>query len=169
MRACILVSVGAFLVLGFWSGSCPSALAGKGRPSANAPFLLEKQYEQETDPRDRVEIAIELMEVRFRILEQAYKTQAAAERETAVENYRKASGMLENAVTEAVHVGSSKKAEVLLRRQRRRLENLQMGVSYFDRASLEPLVARVAELREDILYSIMNPEGESAEQGAMKK
>ena len=53
---------------------------------------------------------------------------------------------------------TSKNTEVFLRRHGRDLENLKRNVPYFDQPEIEKLSERAAELRAQILYSIMKPD-----------
>ena len=71
-------------------------------------------------------------------------------------------GLLEKAVSEASHTGTSKKAEVHLRRHTREMETLRISVSFNEREALDEVLSRIMNLRQEILYSIMNPPRESA-------
>ncbi|MBI3896087.1 MAG: hypothetical protein HY313_09170 [Acidobacteria bacterium] len=64
---------------------------------------------------------------------------------------------LEVAVRDASNFGVSKKAEISLRKQARILTDLKMHVSYLDKPAIDKILARVAKLHQEILYSIMNP------------
>ena len=143
-------------------------IAGMGIGTAVAeekpPSVLEQQYDRETNPRKRASIAIELSKQRLQQLRTAYDAEDPDPREEAVEAYLAALNRLETAVTTAANAGTSKNAEMHLRRQARDLENFKTNVSFFDRPAIEKVIARVAALREQILYSIMNPK-----QGKAKK
>ena len=142
-----------------WGGVGPGA--GPAAAQENISVRLEQQYDQESNPKKRVKLAIELTKERLNQLRGAYDTEDAGKREEAVEAYLVALHRLETAVTAAAHGGSSKSAEMHLRRQGRDLENLKTNVSYFDRPALEKVIGRVVALREQILYSIMNPRKEA--------
>ena len=119
--------------------------------------LLEQQYDRESNPRKRAGLAIEMTRGCLTRLRAAYDAEDPEPREKAMEAYRAALDRLEAAVTAASNGGTSKNAEMHLRRQGRDLENLKTKVSYFDRPAIEKLMARVAALREQFLYSLMNP------------
>lgn len=128
------------------------------------PSLLEQQYDRESNPRKRAGLAIELTRPRLQELRSAYDGEDPNLREKAMEAYLDALERLEKAVTAAANAGTSKNAETHLRRQGRDLENFKTNVSYFDRPAIEKVMERVAALRQQILYSIMNPN-----QGKAKK
>jgi hypothetical protein len=120
---------------------------------------LEQRYEREGgNPRRQTEIAVDLTQSRFDQLRSAYDAGDSEQQKEALETYRGALDRLGTAVAAARHTGNSKKAEVFLRRHGRDLENLKTNVSYLDRPEIEKLLERAAEMREQILYSIMNPE-----------
>ena len=137
---------------------------GRAVAEEKPPSVLEQQYDRETNPRKRAGIAIELTKPRLQELRASYDAEDPDQREEAVEAYVAALNRLETAVTAAANGGTSKNAEMHLRRQGRDLENLKTNVSYFDRPAIEKVIARVVALREQILYSIMNPN-----QGKAKK
>jgi hypothetical protein len=120
--------------------------------------LLEQRYSRETNLRRRAGIAIELTKHRLDQLRRAYETVDPEQQEKAVEAFLGALERLGMAVAAASHGGTSKNAEMHLRRQVRDLENLKTNVSYLERPAIETLIARGVELREKILYSIMNPQ-----------
>ena len=142
--------------------------AGLGASAALAeeksPALLEQQYDREPNARKRARLAIELTRGRLTQLRAAYDAEDSEPREKAVEAYRAALERLETAVTAAAHAGTSKTAEMHLRRQGRDLENFKTNVTYLDRPAVEKLIAHVAALREQILYSLMNPNQRKAKQ-----
>lgn len=119
---------------------------------------LERRYERETDnPKRQTGIAVDLTKLRFEQLHAAYEAGTNQQQKEALESYSGALDRLETAVEAAANVGNSKKAEVFLRRHERHLEDLKTDVSYFDRPEIKKLCDRAAELREQILYSIMSP------------
>ena len=134
-----------------------AALAGRGLPKENAPFLLEKQYDSEQNPRERVLIAVKLAEVRLKELQAAYKKGTSTLQKETAENYLGAVDRLGKAVNEVSDIGYSKKAEQRLRRQFRELEELKIAVSYQERPAVVEVEGRVAAVHEKILYSIMQP------------
>jgi len=95
---------------------------------------------------------------RLEQLRAAFDAGAPEQQTQAADAYLDALNRLETAVTAARHVRTSKNAEVFLRGQGRDLESLKTNVSYFERPAVEKLAERAAELREQILYSIMHPE-----------
>ena len=120
---------------------------------------LEQRYDRESDnPRRQAGIAVDLLKHRFEQLRSAYYTGDPERQKEVVETYLGALDRLESAITAARHVGTSKNTEVFLRRHVRDLGNLKTNVSYFDRPEIEKLCERAAELRAQILYSIMNPD-----------
>ena len=120
---------------------------------------LEQRYDRESDnPRRQAGIAVDLTKSRFEQLREAYDAGDAEQQKVAIDAYQSALERLEASVTAARHVGTSKKTEVFLRRHGRDLENLKLNVSYFVRPDIEKLSDRAAEVRQEILYSIMNPE-----------
>lgn len=120
---------------------------------------LEQRYDREAgNPRRQTGIAVDLTKSRFEQLRSAYDTGNSEQEKEALEVYRGALDRLETAVAAAKHAGNSKKAEVFLRQHGRDLENLKTNVSYLDRPEIAKLCQRATELREHILYSIMNPE-----------
>ncbi len=157
-----VISAAAVLVL--LSGNLPSlyALDGKGAPSANAPFLLEQKYNRETKPKNRVKIAINLTDVRLQLMRSAYDTMNSEKEKEAIGQYLSAVDLLVQAVRSASDTGYSKRAEIHMRRHERELQQLKMSLSVMDRASVEKAAGKVTSLREEILYSIMNPRDESA-------
>ena len=136
------------------------ALAGRSRPSGS-PALLEQTYEREANPKKRVEIAMDLMDMRLKLLGSAFQD-GQGQQPQAAQDYLKAVGLLEKAVSEASHTGTSKKAEVHMRRHIREMEMLRISVSFYEREALEEVLSRIMNLREEILYSIMNPQRKSA-------
>ena len=157
MTAKSIIPAAATLVL--LSASLPnlSALDGKGPPSENAPFLLEQQYSRESNPKDRVKIAIKLTDMRLEQLRYVYNQADSESAEEALERYLSAVDLLGQAVTSASDLGYSKRAEIHFRQQARELENLKMSISVMDRADVGKAVEQVTSLREEILYNIMNP------------
>ena len=125
---------------------------------------LEQRYDRESgNPRRQTAIAVDLTKSRFEQLRSVYDTGNSEREKEALEAYRGALDRLGTAVAAARHAGNSKKAEVFLRGHRRDLENLKTNVSYLDRPKIEKLCERAAELREQILYSIMNPKEDPKE------
>ena len=137
------------------------ALSGRSRPSGETPVLLEQLYEREANPKKRADIAMDLMDMRLKLLGSAFKD-GQGQQQQVVQDYLKAVGLLEKAVSGASHTGTSKKAEVHLRRHIREMEMLQISVSFYEREALDEVLSRITNLREEILYSIMNPRRESA-------
>ena len=136
-------------------------ITGSGTAAAEEnqeAIQLEQRYDRESgNPRRQTGIAVDLTKSRFEQLHSAYDTGNSELRKEALEAYRGALDRLATAVAAAKHVGNSKKAEVFMRRHKIDLENLKTNVSYLDRPEIEKLCQRAAELREQILYSIMNP------------
>jgi len=137
------------------------AVGGAGVEAAaqenQAAALLEQRYERETNRRKQADIALELLKLRLYRLRAAYETVDPEKQKEAVDAFLGALERLGTAVVTASNAGTSKKAEMHLRRQERDLENLKTNVSYFERPVIEKVIRRAAELREQILYSIMNP------------
>jgi hypothetical protein len=137
-------------------------ITGSGTAAAEEnqeALQLEQRYDRESDnPRRQTGIAVDLSKNRFEQLRSAYDTGDPEQWQEALEAYRGAVDRLETAVEAAKNAGNSKKAEVFLRRHSRDLENLKTSVSYMDRPEIEKLCDRAADLRERILYSILNPD-----------
>ncbi|MGH9783627.1 MAG: hypothetical protein ACRD88_05530 [Terriglobia bacterium] len=141
-----------FFLAALW-GAGVEAAVGEDPTAA----LLEQRYDRESNPRKRTNIAMELTKLRLDQLRAAYETVEPEQQKAAVEAFLDALERLGTAVTAASHVGTSKKAEMHLRRQERDLGNLKTNVSYFERPAIEKLLERAAAVRERILYSIMSP------------
>ena len=146
----------AFMILFFlaalWGAGVEAAV--EEDPTA---ALLEQRYDRESNPRKQTDIAIGLMKHRLDQLRAAYETVEPEQQKAAVEAFLGALERLGTAVTAASNVGTSKKAELHLRRQERDLASLKINVSYFERPAIEKVMERAAAVRERILYSIMNP------------
>lgn len=157
-----VILAAAVLVLLSGNLASLSALDGKGVPSANAPFLLEQKYDRETKPKNRVKIAIQLTDMRLQLMQSSYDTVDPEKAKEAITQYLFAVDLLVQAVRSASDTGYSKRAEIHLRRHEREFKNLQMSLSVMERTSVEQVAGQVTRLREEILYSIMNPRDESA-------
>ena len=120
------------------------------------PSQLEAEYDREQNPKNRVTIAVELIEERLEELRSAYQKESA-DRVAAVRHYLSALDRLDKAAEENSNGGAAKKAEIRLREQIRALENLKMNISARQRNPIEKAMARVVKLHEEILYSIMMP------------
>lgn len=143
-----------FFLMTLWGTGIEIEAASQGDQSL---ALLEQRYDRETNPRRQAGIALELTRHRLQQLRAAYDAENAERWEAALESYRGALERLGSAVAAASHGGTSKNAEMHLRRQGRDLENLKTSVAYFDRPAVEKLIAQASDLRQQILYSIMNP------------
>jgi len=117
---------------------------------------LESEYDHETSPKRRVKIAIDLADLRLKELREAYESEDPARENERMEDYISSLGRLEKAVNTS-GAGTSKDAEIHLRRQGKILENLKMSVSYNERSPIEQVADRVTKLHEHVLYSIMKP------------
>lgn len=131
-------------------------------PEEKTPARLEQQYDQESNPKKRARLAIDLTKMRMNLLRSAYKAGNPDQENEGMENYLAAVDRLGRAVREASDAGTSKRAEVNLREQVRQLEGLKMDVSYLERPVLEKVIAQVTRLREEILYSVLKPRQESS-------
>ena len=143
-----------FFLTALWGAGAEAKAAVEEDQTA---ALLEQRYSRELNLRRRAGIAIELTKHRLDQLRAAYETVDPEQQEKAVEVFLGALERLGMAVAAASHGGTSKNAEMHLRRQQRDLENLKINVSYFERPAIEKVIARAAAIREQILYSIMNP------------
>lgn len=157
-----VISAAAVWVLLSGNVASLSALDGKGAPNENAPFLLEQKYSRESKPKNRVKIAIKLTDMRLQLMRSAYDTGNFEKEKKALGQYLSAVDLLVQAVRSASDTGYSKRAEIHLRRHERDLNNLQMSLSVMDRMPVEKAAEKVTILREEILYTIMNPRDESA-------
>ncbi|MBI4458646.1 MAG: hypothetical protein HY648_01135 [Acidobacteria bacterium] len=155
----LLRAIGILSLIGL--GLVPlSALAGRGAPKENSPFLLEEAYDREPDPKQRVLIAIKLSDIRMKEFETVFKREAASLQKEAGESYLGSVEKLGQAVDDALDSGYAKRAEQHLRRQLRSLENLKMAVSFRERPAVEQVAAQVSKIHEKVLYRIMQPRQE---------
>jgi hypothetical protein len=149
MRAAYRGATIGLLFIVLWEGDCG------GRKD---PAVLEQAYELEPNPRKRADLARDLMDQRLETLGSFLSSGTMLEeRSPRLGNYLAALDRLETAVQEAAHTGTSKRAEIHLRRHLNRLENFKLTVSVLERSVLEELIARLEEVREEVLYSIMFP------------
>lgn len=152
--------VRGFLGPTFWSLISLSTMALAGwatNPAAEetAPSLVEK-YNRESNPKRRIKIGTQLTEIVLKKLRSAYSAEEPGERSAkAIESYLNALDLLEKAVRKAGRKGASKDAEMSLRRQHRDLENLKFGLSFQNRAPLEPVLERVSKVHNEILSDLM--------------
>jgi hypothetical protein len=129
------------------------------------PQEIEQQYDREKNPRKRAELARDLMDLRLKELRSTVSEGTMIQESSAeVSDYMSALERLADAVRAADHTGTSKQTEMHLREHSRELENLRLNVSSQEGKVVERALALVNELREEVLYSIMIPEQESAKQ-----
>ena len=143
-----------WMILFFLLAGVETAAAQENR----AATVLEQRYDRESNPRKQSGIALDLTKNRLEQLRSAYDTGDSEQQKAAVEACLGALDRLGTAVTAAGNVRTSKNVEVFLRRYGRDLENLKTNVSYFERPEIEKIIKKTAELREQVLYSIMNPD-----------
>src|SRR5262249_27222711 len=117
---------------------------------------LQSEYDREANPKKRVKIAIDLTDQRLKEMREAYESEDASRESARMEDYLSSINRLEKAVN-SPGAGTSKDAEIHLRRQGKALENLKMSVSYSERKPIEEVAERVTKLHEHVLYSIMKP------------
>jgi hypothetical protein len=152
----------AIVGLALWIG-----LAGLAWASAaeKTPQQIEQQYDQEKSPRKRAQLARDLMNVRLNQLRSALESGSLLQESTPeLRNYLNALDRLASAVREARHANTSKQSEMHLRKQLRDLEDERMDVSVSEREILDRAIKQVSDLREEILYSLLVPEAETAKQ-----
>jgi hypothetical protein len=154
MKRAVIIPTVFLWLLGFGSISLHSA--------EKSAADLEKEYARESSPKKRVKVAVDLAKQRLKQLSSAFKDGEAPQQTAASDNYCDALDRIDKAVVEASSAGTSKGAEVQLGIQLRQLEELKMNISALDRHGLEKAIGRAAQLRERVLYSIMNPPRESA-------
>jgi hypothetical protein len=144
-----------FFVVAFFFSSHLLFL-GRVQADDKTPEKLQADFDHESNPKKRVKIAIDLSDYRLKELREAYESEDPAREAAQLENYMSAIEHLETAVS-TPGAGTSKDAEIHLRRQTKILENIRMGASYSERGPVEKATDRVAKLHEHVLYSIMNP------------
>lgn len=145
-------------IIGVWMVVAGVALAAAAEKSLEA---LEREYQAQKNPRKRAKLALAMMDRHLQQLHSAVKRGTALHKVNPVlEGYLAALDRLAVDAREAAHTGTSKSIEVELRRHVRDFENLKMNVSFLERAPLEKVIARVVQVREEVLYSIMHPRKE---------
>jgi hypothetical protein len=121
------------------------------------PAQLEEQYEKETNPKNRVKLAVELADNRLKEMLAAYDAADPAKEPAAAETYLSALDRLEKALDANTSGGTAKDAEIHLRHQVQSLGNLRMTLSSAEKTPVEKALARATQLHEDVLNRIMHP------------
>ena len=147
-----------FLLLAALLFSMPRGRLAVAGPEDQNAEALQAAYEKESNPRKRSELAMELMIVRLERLRARIAIGTMLEQSSPeLAKYHAACEQLASSVRQAAHNGTSKKAEKHLRDQIYDLDQLKMSVSAVERSQVDRLIARVVELREEVLYSLMHP------------
>ena len=123
---------------------------------------IQAEYARESNLKKRAKLAMQLVQERIKQLSAAYSTEVSGSPNEQIATCLAALDLLESAVSKAANPGVFKNAEQHLRRQIHDLENLKMNVSALERPDLEKVQTRLVSLRQKFLYSIMNPQRESA-------
>ena len=153
--------VSAIITIGFWIMCLPLSPAWAAEKSAKA---LERDYQQEDNPRKQADIARKLLTQRLEELRSRIGTGRMLEKSSPeLADYQAAIRMLGTAVREAAHTATSKDAEKQLRDQSHELDDLKILVSAGERPLINRLLTKVSDLREEILYGLMLPPPEQEE------
>ena len=138
----------------------PEALIGNafaaGGPE-KTPAQLEALFEKETNPKNRVKIAVELADDRLKETLAAYDAADPAKESAAVEIYLSAADRLEKALHANTNGGAAKDAEIHLRHQMQSLGTLRMTLAVSEKTPVEKALARATQVHEDVLNRIMHP------------
>ena len=157
----------AAATIGFWILCCGLLAASAAEKSSEA---LEQEYKKETNPRKQADIARKLIDQRLEQLRARSGTGIMLDESSPeLAHYQSAIEMLGAAVRESSHTGTAKNAEKKLRDQAQELDDLRVAVSAGERPLLTRLLSQVAELRKEILYSLMLPPQESKKGSAEKE
>jgi len=156
MRAMVIATFGFCMAVG--------GLALQASDEKN-PEAIEKQVQEESNPRKRANLVRDLLKLRLDRLHSRIATGNMLESSSPeLANYQIALEWLGTAVQKADHIGTSKSAEQLLRDQIYDLNDYKMSLSAAERPYLERIIARAVKLRQQILYGLMHPPVESKNQ-----
>ena len=133
------------------------ALANSGGLE-RTPAQLEALYEKETNPKNRLKLAVELADSRLKQMLAAYDAADPAKESATAGIYLSAVDRLEKALEANTSGGAAKDAEIRLRHQVQSLGNLRMTLSASERTPVEKALARATQMHEDLLNRIMRPE-----------
>lgn len=128
-----------------------------GTSQEKTPAQLEELYEKETNPKNRVKLAVELADDRLKEMLMAYDAADPAKESAAAETYLSAVDRLEKALDANTSGGAAKDAEIHLRHQVQSLGNLRMTLSATEKTPVEKALARATQVHEDVLNRIMHP------------
>jgi hypothetical protein len=119
---------------------------------------LETSFGQEKDQRKRAQLALQILDLRLEALRAFVGTGTMIEdNNTVLPPYDAALTRLRETVDAAAHAGTSKRAEVGLRRHMKDIEQVRMNVSAAERPLIEAVAGRVEKAREAVLYGLMAP------------
>ena len=121
------------------------------------PAQLEALYEKETNPKNRLKLAVEISDGRLKEMLAAYDAADPAKQSPALESYLSGVGRLEKALDANTSGGAAKDAEIRLRHQVQSLGNLRMTLSASEKTPVEKALARATQVHEDVLNKIMHP------------
>ncbi len=142
--------------IALWIFASPPLLSA---PPPQSPEVLEAEYDRATKPRDRAKTAIAILDIRLEQIREFIGTgQIIESSHPLLARYLDALQKVETSVLKAGHVGTSKDIEKTLHRQVLDFEDFLIAVSAAERPVLEPLLDRIEQVREKVLYTIMFPE-----------
>jgi hypothetical protein len=118
---------------------------------------LEELYEKETNPKNRVKLAVELADGRLKEMLMAFDAADPAKESAAADIYLSSIDRLEKALDANTSGGAAKDAEIHLRHQVQSLGNLRMTLSATEKTPVEKAFARATQVHEDVLNRIMHP------------
>lgn len=122
---------------------------------------LQRDFQNEKNPKKRASIAMELMDVRLKELRDFLGSGTMLQEPSPpIDNYASALDRLVASVRESANVGTSKSVEMHLRRHLREFENFKVNVSVAERPTIETVITRLLATREEVLYNIMHPKEE---------
>jgi hypothetical protein len=121
------------------------------------PAQLEELYEKETNPKNRVKLAVALADDRLKEVLAAFDVADPAKQSATAETYLSAVDRLEKTLDANTSGGADKDAEIRLRHQVQSLGNLRMMLAASERTPVEKALARATQVHEDVLNRIMHP------------
>jgi hypothetical protein len=121
------------------------------------PAQLEELLAKETNPKNRVKLAVELADDRLREMLAGYDAADPARESATTEIYLSAVDRLEKALDANTSGGTAKDAEIHLRHQMQSLGTLRMTLAASEKTPVEKALARATQLHENVLNTIMHP------------
>jgi len=146
----VFASLGALSSAFGWG--CISAFAAQ-----KTPAQLEADYDREPNPKKRTRLAVDLMGKRLDQMLAAFDSQDPGKEKEATDNYLAAMDRLEKALNGMSNMGAVKNAEIRLREQTKKLQDLRVKLSLPEQAMADKPITRITALHERLLNTIMNP------------